>query len=120
MNPGSPHIEFHSISSGAYLNFVGVYFADSVFHLLRNLNELFLNFNWMQALKEILEENTTEYSPCMNGTTFSFERSNVHHELHTALQEVARLMFEQQQADPANGNGGDICSTQELNSSRTA
>ncbi|KAF8675453.1 hypothetical protein HU200_047825 [Digitaria exilis] len=74
----------------------------------------------LQALKEILEENTTEYSPCMNGTTFSFERSNVHHELHTALQEVARLMSEQQQADPANGNGGDICSTQELNSSRTA
>ena len=66
----------------------------------------------MQAVKEILEDKTTKRpSPCINGTTFSLERSNMHDELHTALQETARLMSEQQQADPANGNGGDICST---------
>ncbi|KAG2546039.1 inositol 3-kinase [Panicum virgatum] len=66
----------------------------------------------LQAVKEILEDKTTKRSsPCINGTTFTLERSNMHDELHTALQETARLMSEQQQADPANGNGGDICST---------
>ncbi|PAN45133.1 hypothetical protein GQ55_9G092700 [Panicum hallii var. hallii] len=66
----------------------------------------------LQAVKEILEDKTTKRSsPCINGTTFTLEKSNMHDELHTALQETVRLMSEQQQADPANGNGGDICST---------
>ncbi|RLN41337.1 inositol 3-kinase [Panicum miliaceum] len=66
----------------------------------------------LQAVKEILEDKTTKRtSPCINGTTFTLERSNMHDELHTALQEASRLMSEQQQADPANGNDGDICST---------
>ena len=71
----------------------------------------------MQAVKEILEEKTTKrYSPCINGTSFTLEKSNMHNELHAALQEAAMLMSEQQQADKANGNGGDICSPLELTS----
>jgi 1D-myo-inositol 3-kinase len=46
----------------------------------------------------------------MNGASFTLEKSNMHNELHAALQEAAVLMSEQQQADPANGSGGDICS----------
>ncbi|CAD6214444.1 unnamed protein product [Miscanthus lutarioriparius] len=65
----------------------------------------------LQAVKEILEEKTTKrHSPCINGTSFTLEKSNMHNELHAALQEAAMLMTEQQQADPANCNGGDICS----------
>ena len=65
----------------------------------------------MQAVKEILEEKTTKrHSPCINGTSFTLEKSNMHNELHAALQEAAMLMSELQQADKANGNGGDICS----------
>lgn len=65
----------------------------------------------MQAVKEILEEKTRKRSsPCMNGASFTLEKSNMHNELHAALQEAAVLMSEQQQADPANGSGGDICS----------
>ncbi|KAJ1272485.1 hypothetical protein BS78_06G205200 [Paspalum vaginatum] len=66
----------------------------------------------LQAVRETLEEKITKgSSPCINGKTFTFERSNMHDELHAGLQEAARLMSEQQQADPANGHGGDICST---------
>ncbi|CAN6281477.1 unnamed protein product [Urochloa humidicola] len=70
----------------------------------------------LQAVKEILEEKIAKRSsPCINGATFTFDRSSVHDELHAALQEAAfqeaaRLMPQQQQADPTNGNGGDICS----------
>ncbi|XP_062212348.1 inositol 3-kinase-like isoform X1 [Phragmites australis] len=63
-----------------------------------------------QAVKEILEDKAIKRSStCINGAAFTFERSNMHDELHASLHEVARLMSEQQQIDPANGNG-DICS----------
>ncbi|KAL6636937.1 hypothetical protein ACP70R_024509 [Stipagrostis hirtigluma subsp. patula] len=65
----------------------------------------------LQAVRQILEEKTTKlYSPCINGATCTFERSNMHDELHASLQEVAKLMSEQQPTDPADANG-DICST---------
>lgn len=66
----------------------------------------------LQAVRETLEEKITKRSsPCVNGITFTFERSNMHDELHTALQEAARLVSETQQVDPRNGHGYDICST---------
>ncbi|KAL6843574.1 hypothetical protein ACP4OV_026636 [Aristida adscensionis] len=65
----------------------------------------------LQAVKQILEEKTTKLcSPCINGSSFTLERSSLHDELHASLQEVAKLMCEQQPADEANTNG-DIHST---------
>uniref|UniRef100_A0A0A9I0I1 Uncharacterized protein n=1 Tax=Arundo donax TaxID=35708 RepID=A0A0A9I0I1_ARUDO len=59
----------------------------------------------LQAVKEILEEKTIKRSsPCINGATFTFERSKMHEELHACLQEAAKLKCEQP-TDPAFDDG---------------
>jgi 1D-myo-inositol 3-kinase len=60
----------------------------------------------MQAVQVILEEKTmNRSSPCINGATFTLERSNMHDELHASLQEAAMLMYEKQEMDTPNSNG---------------
>ncbi|CAM0876111.1 unnamed protein product [Alopecurus aequalis] len=56
----------------------------------------------LQAVKQILEEKAIQRaSPCINGATFTFQKSGMHDELHASLEEAARLMCEQRQTDPA-------------------
>ncbi|GJN23392.1 hypothetical protein PR202_gb11037 [Eleusine coracana subsp. coracana] len=63
----------------------------------------------LQVVRSILEEKAMKCStPYINGITFTFERSNMHDELHTSLQEAAMFMSEKQDIDPAKSNG-DIC-----------
>lgn len=78
---------------------------------------IFLLCYWMQAVKQILEEKAIK-RPCtrINGNTFAFQRSNIHDELHTSLQEAAKLMCEEQQISSPATDNGDICSINELTS----
>ncbi|KAF0888476.1 hypothetical protein E2562_014713 [Oryza meyeriana var. granulata] len=72
----------------------------------------------LQAVKQILEEKAIK-RPCtrINGSTFTFQKSNMHDALHTSLQEAARLMCEQQQTSSSPATDyGDICSVNELTS----
>ncbi|KAL5217101.1 hypothetical protein ABZP36_017785 [Zizania latifolia] len=69
----------------------------------------------LQAVKQILEK-AIKPCACVNGNTFTFQRSNTHDELHASLQEAAMLMCEQQQQTSSATDNGDICSTNELTS----
>lgn len=67
----------------------------------------------LQAVKQILEDKAIQRSnPCINGATFTFQRSNMHDELHASLAGAARLMCELQTDPATDNNGADICSAQ--------
>lgn len=87
---------------------LGLMISDSVIQTLT-----FICFHWLQAVKQILEDKAIQRSnPCINGATFTFQRSNMHDELHASLAGAARLMCELQTDPATDNNGADICSAQ--------
>lgn len=76
----------------------------------------FCHFNWMQAVKQILEKAVKRPCTHINGNTFTFQRSSMHDELHKSLQEAAMLVCEQKQANSPATDNGDVCSINELTS----
>uniref|UniRef100_A0A0E0D6K3 Inositol 3-kinase n=1 Tax=Oryza meridionalis TaxID=40149 RepID=A0A0E0D6K3_9ORYZ len=70
----------------------------------------------LQAVKQILEKAVKRPCTHINGNTFTFQRSNIHDELHKSLQEAAMLVCEQKQANSPATDNGDICSINELTS----